>query len=125
MGQHLLLEVYNVPFDKLNDSEKIEKTMVRAVETEGLTVLNTFTHQFEPYGVTTLISLAESHLSCHTWPEKGCVAIDIFTCGAKNPRCVGWWVLEYFDSDDYVMNDYARQGINKTKSINNGESTQI
>ena len=42
MGQHLLLEVYNVPFDKLNDPEKIEKTMVRAVETEDLTVLNTF-----------------------------------------------------------------------------------
>ena len=125
MGQHLLLEVYNVPFDKLNDSEKIEKTMVRAVETEGLTVLNTFTHQFEPYGVTTLISLAESHLSCHTWPEKGCVAIDIFTCGSKNPRSVAWWILNYFDTDDYVMNDYARQGINKTKSINNGEATQI
>ena len=59
MGQHLLVEVYNVPFEKLNDAEKIEKTMVRAVETEGFTVLNTFTHQFEPYGVTTLVSLAE------------------------------------------------------------------
>ena len=121
MGQHLLVEVYNVPFDKLNDKEKIEKTMIRAVETEGLTVLNTFTHQFDPYGVTTLISLAESHLSCHTWPEKGCVAIDIFTCGSKNPRSVAWWILNYFDTDDYVMNDYARQGINKNKIINNGD----
>ena len=108
MGQHLLVEVYNVPFDKLNDPQKIEETMVRAVKSEDLTVLNTFTHQFEPYGVTTLISLAESHLSCHTWPEKGCVAIDIFTCGGKNPRSVAWWILNYFDTDDYVMNDYAR-----------------
>ena len=31
MGQHLLVEVYNVPFDKLNDPQKIEETMVRAV----------------------------------------------------------------------------------------------
>ena len=108
MGQHLLIEVYNVSFDKLNDPKKIEETMIRAVETEGLTVLNTFTHQFEPYGVTTLISLAESHLSCHTWPEKGCVAVDIFTCGSKNPRSVAWWILNYFDTDDYVMNDHAR-----------------
>ena len=82
--------------------------MIRAVEIEGLTVLNTFTHQFDPYGVTTLISLAESHLSCHTWPEKGCVAIDIFTCGAKNPRSVAWWLLNYFDSDDYNMNQLNR-----------------
>ena len=69
---------------------------------------NTYTHQFDPYGVSCTVSLAESHLCCHTWPEKQCVAIDIFTCGAKNPRCVGWWILKYFDSDDYVMNDYAR-----------------
>ena len=108
MGQHLLLEVYNVPFDKFNDSEKIEKTMLRAVETEGLEVLNTYTHQFKPYGVTCTVTLGESHLSCHTWPEKNCVAFDIFTCGAKNPRSVAWWVLENFDSDDYVMKDYAR-----------------
>ena len=25
MGDHLLAEVYNVPFDKLNDAEEIEK----------------------------------------------------------------------------------------------------
>ena len=47
MGQHLLLEVYNVPFEKLNDPQKIEETMVRAVEIEGLTILNTFSHQFD------------------------------------------------------------------------------
>ena len=108
MGTHLLVEGYNVPFDKLNDKEKIEQVCENACKIEGLKVLNTFTHQFDPYGVTSLISLAESHLSCHTWPEKECVAIDIFTCGGKNPRSVAWWLLEYFDSDDYVMNDYAR-----------------
>ena len=108
MGTHLLVEVYNVPFDKLNDKEKIEQVCENACKIEGLKVLNTFTHQFDPYGVTSLISLAESHLSCHTWPEKECVAIDIFTCGGKNPRSVAWWLLEYLDSDDYVMNDYAR-----------------
>ena len=108
MGTHLLVEVYNVPFDKLNDKEKIEQVCENACKIEGLKILNTFTHQFDPYGVTSLISLAESHLSCHTWPEKECVAIDIFTCGGKNPRSVAWWLLEYFVSDDYVMNDYAR-----------------
>ena len=108
MGEHLLVEVYNVPFDKLNDKEKIEQVCVSAVKSENFNVLNTFSHQFDPYGVTTVISLAESHLSCHTWPEKGCVAIDIFTCGNKNPRSVAWWILNYFDSDDYNMKDLAR-----------------
>ena len=108
MGDHLLAEVYNVPFDKLNDAKKIEQVCESACKTEGLEVLNTYVHQFDPYGVTCTITLGESHLSCHTWPEKGCVAIDIFTCGAKNPRSVAWWLLNYFDSDDYNMNQLNR-----------------
>ena len=70
MGQHLLVEVYNVPFDKLNDAKKIEQVCVDACKIEGLKVLNTYTHQFDPYGVTCTVTLGESHLSCHTWPEK-------------------------------------------------------
>jgi len=108
MGTHLLLEVYNVPFEKLNDRDKIEQVCKNACKIEELNILNTYTHQFDPYGVSCTVSLAESHLSCHTWPEKQCVAVDIFTCGGKNPRSVAWWILEYFDSDDYVMKDYAR-----------------
>ena len=73
MGNHLLTEVYNVPFDKLNNSEKIGQVCESACKTEGLEVLNTYVHQFDPYGVTCTVTLGESHLSCHTWPEKGCV----------------------------------------------------
>ena len=108
MGQHLLIEVYNVSVEKLNDAKKIEERCVSACQTENLRVLNTYTHQFDPVGVTCTVTLGESHLCCHTWPEKQCVAIDIFTCGSKNPRSVAWWILNYFDSDDYIMNDYAR-----------------
>ena len=108
MGNHTLIEIYNVPFDKLNDGKKIEERCIGACKSENLDVLNSFTHCFDPYGVTCNVTLAESHLCCHTWPEKQCVAIDIFTCGNKNPRSVAWWILEYFDSDDYVMNDYTR-----------------
>ena len=79
MGEHLLVEVYNVPFDKLNDAKKIERICKSACITEGLEVLNTYVHQFDPYGVTCTVTLGESHLSCHTWPEKECVAIDILS----------------------------------------------
>ena len=43
MGTHLLVEVYNVPFEKLNDRDKIEQTCVSACKTEDLEVLNTYT----------------------------------------------------------------------------------
>ena len=57
MGTHLLVEVYNVPFEKLNDAKKIEQVCVDACKIEGVQVLNTYTHQFEPHGVTCTLTL--------------------------------------------------------------------
>ncbi len=39
---------------------------------------------------TALGLLAESHISIHTWPERGYAAADLFTCGdipPYNPGC--------------------------------------
>jgi S-adenosylmethionine decarboxylase proenzyme len=58
----------------------------RAVDAMGATVLNKYHHKFSPQGVTVLYALAESHISCHTSPEIGEVAIDCFTCGSMNPE---------------------------------------
>ena len=42
MGTHLLVEVYNVPFEKLNDADKIEQVCVNACKIEGVPV--SYTH---------------------------------------------------------------------------------
>jgi len=108
MGKHLLIQVYNVSFDKLNDPLKIANVMVKAVQTEKLKLLNTFVHQFKPHGVSCVLTLGESHASCHTWPDKNCVAMDIFTCGNANPKKVAQHILDYFESDNIVMDELSR-----------------
>lgn len=46
-------------------------------------------HEVFPNGAITLVLiLAESHLSVHTWPEEGLVAIDLFSCGAIDGEAV-------------------------------------
>ena len=35
------------------------------------------------FGVLAFALLAESHLSFHSWPEKGFAAVDLFTCSAN------------------------------------------
>ena len=30
--------------------------------------------------------LAESHISIHTWPERGYAALDVFMCGTAMPH---------------------------------------
>jgi S-adenosylmethionine decarboxylase proenzyme len=71
MGKHLLLEVYDVNFEAINDVESLQNVMLKGIERAEMTVLNVFSHCFLPQGCTVVIALAESHVSCHTWPENG------------------------------------------------------
>ena len=37
-------------------------------------------------GISAVAVLAESHISVHTWPERGYAAFDVFMCGNAEPR---------------------------------------
>jgi S-adenosylmethionine decarboxylase len=108
MGKHLLLEVYDVKFDLLNNSIAIQEAMERGIERAQMTILNIFSHCFLPQGCTIVIALSESHVSCHTWPENGCIAIDVYTCGEGNPKLVAIELLKYLNSDNYSIREINR-----------------
>lgn len=108
MGTHLLLEVYDVKFDLLNDSISLQEVMERGIERAGMNILNIFSHCFVPQGCTIVIALSESHVSCHTWPENGCIAIDVYTCGDGNPKLIALEILKYLDSDNYSLREINR-----------------
>ncbi len=103
MGNHLLLEVYDVEHQLLNDGIAIQDAMERGVNRAGMTILNIFQHCFVPQGVTIVIALSESHVSCHTWPENGCIAIDVYTCGPGNPKLIALEILKYLNSENYNL----------------------
>ena len=108
MGRHLLLEIYDIDFDVLNDLESLVSITHSAIERAKMTILNTYTHQFSPQGLTILISLAESHVSLHTFPEHHCVSIDAYTCGNNNPKLIAIELLKYFDSYEYQIREITR-----------------
>lgn len=80
-GRHVAVDTWGVDFALLNNAEWLETQMVGAAEASGATVLSVQAKQFEPQGATVLVLLSESHLSIHTYPEKGFAAIDCYTCG--------------------------------------------
>lgn len=47
----------------------------------GATVVQSAFHTFNPYGVSGVVVISESHLTIHTWPELNYAAVDVFTCG--------------------------------------------
>jgi S-adenosylmethionine decarboxylase len=86
LGNHILLSLYGVPFSDLNNLQKILEIFEKSVSVLNCTVLNRFSHQFEPQGVTVVYALAESHISIHTFPESQSCALDIYTCGDMDCR---------------------------------------
>jgi S-adenosylmethionine decarboxylase len=108
MGKHLLLEVYDVKFDLLNDGIALQETMERGIKRAQMSILNIFSHCFLPQGCTIVIALSESHVSCHTWPENGSIAIDVYTCGDGNPKLIAIELLKYLDSNNFRLREINR-----------------
>jgi S-adenosylmethionine decarboxylase len=83
-GTHLLIEMWDAK--NLSDPNQIGMALERAASAAGATVLHSYMHPFGPeMGVSGVVVLAESHISIHTWPERGYAALDIFMCGACDP----------------------------------------
>ncbi len=86
-GIHLLCELVGCNSETLVDLDGVHRACEKAASDASLTVVAGSCHQFSPSGVSVVLSLAESHLSVHTWPETGYAAVDVYTCGERaRPR---------------------------------------
>ncbi|EHO78043.1 adenosylmethionine decarboxylase [Fusobacterium ulcerans] len=81
LGKHLLVEYYDCDVETLKNTLLIEKYMIEAAEAAKATIVKSVFHTFNPWGVSGVIVIEESHLTIHTWPEYKYAAVDLFTCG--------------------------------------------
>lgn len=75
--KHLIGHLNDV---KINTISELSRCMERVAFECRLTVVARAFHQFEPFGATGVLVLAESHFSAHTYPEHGLVYVDVFCC---------------------------------------------
>ena len=85
-NRHVLYDAWVADTTLLERVPPLEALLTRAALAGGATILHGYFHPFAPCGVTGFLLLAESHLSVHTWPEKGYAAFDVFMCGDAEPR---------------------------------------
>lgn len=81
LGRHLLVELTGCDPDRLADLEHVTTAMLQAAEAAGATIVGHAFHPFQPWGVSGVVIISESHLAIHTWPEHRYAAVDLFTCG--------------------------------------------
>jgi S-adenosylmethionine decarboxylase len=81
---HQLVDLWEA--EALDDPRAIDAALRVGADAAGATILHGHFHHFSPNGgVSGVLVLAESHISIHTWPERGYAAVDIFMCGACDP----------------------------------------
>ncbi|WP_242215170.1 adenosylmethionine decarboxylase [Bacillus cereus group sp. BfR-BA-01383] len=107
-GKHIIVDLWGVDFPLLDDIHLLEHHLVTAANYSDAHVLNVSKKKFQPYGVTVLVLLSESHISIHTYPEKNFAAIDCYTCGTT---------VEPQIAIDYIVNILKPKRIHIKKLI--------
>lgn len=97
LGRHLLLELYECSSEILNNLETVKTALVEAAKRAEATIIDVVFHEFNPFGISGVVVIAESHLSIHTWPEYRYAAVDIFSCGdSLKPAAAANYLVEQF-----------------------------
>ncbi len=100
LGRHLLLELFDCDTDVINSLEAVKGALVEAARRAQATIVDVVFHEFNPFGISGVVVIAESHLSIHTWPEYRFAAVDIFSCGdTLQPEVAANYLVEQFSAE--------------------------
>ena len=109
LGHHYIVEGSGCDSQVISRVEDVEQIMVRAAEVADVQVWAISFHRFSPNGVSGVVVISESHLSVHTWPEAGYVALDIFTCGeTAKPEAAVQHALKAFGASNTHITEVTR-----------------
>ena len=107
--KHILFDLKDCPFKLLDDARFVRNSLFHASLLSESEIIKIDFHKFHPQGVTGYALLADSHLSIHTWPEKGVAKCDIFTCGEHcDPDSAVEYLGEAFEAEQIDSDTFDR-----------------
>ena len=83
---HLIIDGFGCDYQQLADSERVRQFLDTYPDAIQMTkVTEPAVHVYhgpkpEDWGVSGFVIIAESHISVHTFPDRGHVNIDVFSC---------------------------------------------
>lgn len=109
LGRHLLLELFGCDLKSIDSLEGVKASMVEAAKRARATIVEVTFHEFNPFGISGVVLIAESHLSIHTWPEYRYAAVDIFSCGETlQPEVAAGYLVEQFSAERTTVVELQR-----------------
>ena len=93
---HLVLDGYDGDYNSLGDAELLYEFLENFPDKIGMTKIappQVYTYQGQKpddWGLSGFTLIAESHITVHTFPKRGYVNVDIFSC-------------KFFDASDSLL----------------------
>ena len=129
---HLVVDGYEVNPKKLKDAQLVHGFLNDYPSRIGMTKLiepqvsKYLGPVAEDWGISGFVLIAESHISIHTFPERGYINVDVFSCKDFDaeaamrdvedffslPR-VKWWTMER--GTDYSSTAQARMAVERER----------
>tara|TARA_Y200000002_G_scaffold235024_1_gene194156 strand:- start:538 stop:1578 length:1041 start_codon:yes stop_codon:yes gene_type:complete len=109
VGEHITLDIIGTK--KEYEPSFYEKLVYKIAKKAKVTVLEISKYKFKPQGFTMVALLAESHISFHTFPEKGIVSFDFFTCGKVSPSIALDIIRKEIEHKRIVKKEFNRDTI--------------
>jgi len=112
----LMIDGYGGSKDKLNDKELVIKCLVELPQKLGMRPLSmpeVFLAEDnnikDPGGWSGYVIIMESHISIHTFPDRGFVSIDVYSCkNGMDTDFISKYFEEKFDLKDIEKNFIKR-----------------
>ena len=84
VGTEWMVEASGCDPDALRDEEVLRSVFADVIADLGLKTIDSVWHKFPGEGgVTGLVALTESHLTCHTYPEHGVATFNLYCCRTR------------------------------------------
>ncbi len=115
-GEHLTIDGYGGDYQKLNDKEVVLKALQELPEKLGMKTLSEPVVYSapdngikDPGGWSGFVVIAESHISIHTFPKRGFVSADVYTCrNGLDQEFVTSYMKDIFGLQDMETNFIMR-----------------
>ncbi len=117
-GEHLTIDGYGGSESKLNDKDLVLACLNDLPQKLGMNKLSNPEVYFakandkkDPGGWSGFVVIAESHISIHTFPQKGFLSADVYTCknGMDNSL-----IIEFFKNRfqlEEVETNFIKRGL--------------
>lgn len=109
---HALIDISNLSKDICTNDTLLLNILKSAAKKINATIISSNRYRFghnSPDGCTAFLMLDESHISAHTYADKGKMAVDVFSCiGKEKCEIAARHIIAELEAPNYKMDVVER-----------------